>query len=415
MKIRSITVFINPGLPLDESVLEAAGKFMSVARPMFIAAGYEVQTTRLVTVPFSDLVPSCEPGALLDLAGKISHNAAANGFEYVSLGPALPEVPASYSLVPELLAVADNLFLSGMLVTSGRMVSLPAVRACAEIIQRVSQLSPDGFANLRFAALANVNPGAPFLPAGYTSRREAAGGRLSFALALESADLAVEAVDQASSLAEVRQNLIQRVESHAQALGKICEELVDRFHCQYGGLDFSLAPFPDPEISFGTALERLGVPAVGLHGSLAGAAFLMSSLDQAQYPRAGFNGLMLPLLEDPVIATRAAEGILDMKDLLLYSAVCGTGLDTIPLPGDTSQEQLAAILLDVAALALRLNKPLTARLMPLPGKVAGEPIHFDFAYFADSRVLGVEARGLGGLLTGKEDFEVPAIVSRIVS
>ena len=30
-----------------------------------------------------------------------------------------------------------------------------------------------------------------------------------------------------------------------------------------------------------------------------------------------------------------------------------------------------ALLLDVAALALRLNKPLTARLMPIPGKKAG--------------------------------------------
>jgi hypothetical protein len=93
-----------------------------------------------------------------------------------------------------------------------------------------------------------------------------------------------------------------------------------------------------------------------------------------------------------------------VDDLLLYSAVCGTGLDTVPLPGDISVSQLQAILLDLAALAQRLEKPLTARLMPIPGKAAGEETGFDFAYFANSRVLGVRAEPLGGLLDGDETW-----------
>jgi uncharacterized protein (UPF0210 family) len=103
---------------------------------------------------------------------------------------------------------------------------------------------------------------------------------------------------------------------------------------------------------------------------------------------------MLPVLEDAVLAERAAEGSLTVKDLLLYSAVCGTGLDTVPLPGDTSANQIAAVLLDLAALAVRLDKPLTARLMPIPGKKAGDPTNFNFDYFANSRVMGLEARPL---------------------
>jgi uncharacterized protein (UPF0210 family) len=86
--------------------------------------------------------------------------------------------------------------------------------------------------------------------------------------------------------------------------------------------------------------------------------------------------------------------------------VCGSGLDTIPLPGDTSVEQLSAILLDVASLSSRLSKPLTARLMPIPGKQAGDPIHFDFAYFADSRVMPIRATPLGGFLAGGERFSL---------
>jgi uncharacterized protein (UPF0210 family) len=93
-------------------------------------------------------------------------------------------------------------------------------------------------------------------------------------------------------------------------------------------------------------------------------------------------------------------------DLLLYSALCGTGLDTVPLPGDISADALAAILLDVAAIALRLDKPLTARLMPLPGKVAGDPVAFDFPYFADSRVMAPQAGPLGGLLAGDDTVDL---------
>ena len=71
-----------------------------------------------------------------------------------------------------------------------------------------------------------------------------------------------------------------------------------------------------------------------------------------------------------------AEKALTVKDLLMYSAVCGTGLDTVPIPGDTTNAQISALLLDICALALRLHKPLTARLMPIPGKKAGDATSF---------------------------------------
>jgi uncharacterized protein len=102
---------------------------------------------------------------------------------------------------------------------------------------------------------------------------------------------------------------------------------------------------------------------------------------------------MLPVLEDATLAARSLERTFSVNDLLLYSAVCGTGLDTVPLPGDTGEDELAGILLDVAALAFRLNKPLTARLMPIPGAKAGDVTDFDFPYFANGRVLDTKGRG----------------------
>lgn len=401
MKIRSITVFTNPHWPLEQETIEKAGAFLEIARPAFEAAGYEVETARLATIPFPRIIPSLDLQTLTELAQALESKMAALGYSYVSLGPALPDVLESYARIPDLLAVTENVFFSGIMTTAGGGVSLPAVRACAEVIQRTAPLTPDGFANLRFAALANVPSGSPFFPAAY------AGGQLpAFALATEAADLAVEAFTDASTLAQACQSLTNSLESHARALVATAQDLTNRASLSFGGIDFSLAPFPQEALSLGTALERLGVPAAGLHGSLAAAAILADTVDRAHFPRTGFSGLMLPVLEDSTLAQRATEGRLSVKDLLLYSAVCGTGLDTLPLPGDTSSEALAAVLLDLAALAQRLDKPLTARLMPIPGEKAGEATNFDFDYFANSRILSLEAKSLHGAFTSNETFEL---------
>jgi uncharacterized protein (UPF0210 family) len=105
------------------------------------------------------------------------------------------------------------------------------------------------------------------------------------------------------------------------------------------------------------------------------------------------------LLEDSVLARRAADCPPSLHELLLYSAVCGTGLDTIPLPGDVSEAELTGVYLDVAALSVALSgKPLTARLLPVPGARAGDPTTFTFDYFANSRVLPVRGAGAVGVV-----------------
>lgn len=401
MKIRSITYFLHPGWPLDENALNQAADFIQIARPAFEAAGYEVQTTRLATVPFPYILSAMSTGEAIKLAQDLEMWAKRLGYDYISIGPALPDTPGSYQVIPEVLAATENVFTSALMTTEDGGISLPAVRRCAQVIVRAAPISPDGFANLRFAALANVPAGAPFFPAAYHEGREPV-----FALATEAADLAVIVTEQADSLGEVRQNLIEVMGDHARSLEEVALDLEKQFNTAYGGIDFSLAPFPEAESSVGTALERLGVPSLGLPGSLGAAAFLADTIDQVQFHRAGFCGLFLPVLEDAVLAARTAEGVLTIQDLLLYSAVCGTGLDTIPLPGDVNEEAIAAVLLDLAALAQRLHKPLTARFMPIPGKKAGQPTNFDFAYFANSRVLTLRAVSLRGPLAGDEVFQL---------
>jgi uncharacterized protein (UPF0210 family) len=398
MRIRSITHFINPRWPINELRLQKAGIFSRDSKKAFEDAGYPVQTVRMATPSFSSFIPEQDYANAVTQMEVMAHS---EGFDYVALGPAVTDRIKTYHAIPNMLKNSGNLFFSGHLTTPNGEVSLPAVRACAEVIHAAAPIEKNGFANLRFAALGNVPAFAPFFPAAYSE-----GKTLGFALALEAADLAVKAFSEATSLHDARQKLIQSIETHAANLEEIGQWLAATYSFEFKGIDFTPAPFPKKETSLGYALEQLGIPALGLYGSLAAAAFLTDTLDQANFKRTGFNGLMMPLLEDATLAERGAEGVLSVTDLLMYSAVCGTGLDTIPLPGDTPIDAIQAILLDLAALSLRLDKPLTARLMPIPGLKAGDETGFDFEYFANSKVLALPAQPLTGLLAGDENISI---------
>ncbi len=392
MKIRSVTYFGNPGYPLREDILKQAGEFSRQVQQLFSGSGYEVQTIRFAAPPFPLFLAGLKADQVITYAVNLERVLTTLGYAYFSLGPALPDYPESFLLIPDLIKGTENTFCSGLMTEKGKGVSLQAVRACGEIIQRLAPVDPDGFANLYFAALGNVSPGAPFFPAAYHGNQ-----RTEFAVAVEAADLALAAFSGANSFENARERLITLIEKHGTEISRLSRDLEKITGAAYGGLDYSLAPFPEDQLSIGAALESIGLPALGNHGSLAAAAFLADTIDKAYFQRTGFSGLMLPILEDSRLAKRAAEGLLGIKDMLLYATVCGTGLDTIPLPGDTCSAQISAILFDLAVLSLRLDKPLTARLMPIPGKKAGDPTSFDFPFFANSKVLDLQAEELSGL------------------
>ncbi|MCK4717609.1 MAG: DUF711 family protein, partial [Thermoplasmata archaeon] len=144
-----------------------------------------------------------------------------------------------------------------------------------------------------------------------------------------------------------------------------------------------------PEESIACAYEAIGMGRFGGPGTLVISAMITSVLKALPVKRCGYSGLMLPVCEDAGLAQRANEDAYGIHDLLLFSAVCGCGLDTIPIPGDTPVKRIEAILLDVTSMALRLDKPLSARLLPVPGKKAGEVAHFGSEYLVDCRIFDV--------------------------
>ncbi len=397
MNIRSVTCFVNAGDPTGQaSAVAAAGRLAREARIALEDAGFPVQTTRLATQPLSHL-----PANPVELARELWAQCAEASFDYLSLGPVLAEAPGTdlslLGAIPGLIQETENVFASVLVATRDEGPNLEAIRRSAAVMREIAHTTHQGFGNLRLAVMANVGPHAPFFPAAYHD-----GGTLAVAIATESADLAVNAFSGATggvpgSLDEGRARLVKAVEEAAGQIAGLIAPLSRRHGSRFAGIDFSLAPFPEEARSIGAAVEHMGVERFGAPGTLFAVAQLTDCLRRARYPRCGFNGVMLPVLEDATLAARSREGMFTIDDLLLYSAVCGTGLDTVPLPGDASNAELAGILLDVATLAQHLDKPLTARLMPIPGAAAGEMTQFDFAYFANGCVLDLKGWGSQGL------------------
>ncbi|HVH09364.1 MAG TPA: DUF711 family protein [Gemmatimonadales bacterium] len=178
------------------------------------------------------------------------------------------------------------------------------------------------------------------------------------------------------------------LEARLRPLERLGRELARRGKRVFGGID--LSPAPGKDASVGAAIEGLTGRPFGDASTLAACAAITDALKRVRVKRCGYSGLMLPVLEDPVLARRASEGRYSVRELLLYSSVCGTGLDVVPLPGDAAPERLAALVGDMAALAVKLGKPLSARLFPVPGKAPGDLAHFDDPYLTDCVVMKVE-------------------------
>jgi hypothetical protein len=390
MKIRSITVFTPPEALYDPEALHELGDFVLKARQAYENAGFEVQTARLATNMFETLDRSIDLPQLIDHVSEIESKSLELGFEYVALGPATPR---TQRWIPDLLAATESVFATAHIVLPETgVIDSETVRNAAYVIRKAAKIE-EGFGNLRFAALANVPEGTPFFPGAYWTQAQPA-----FGIATQSADLAVDACREADDAVTAHTRLVQAVEAHGRHIETTARHLEETQDLAFAGTDFSLAPFPGEACSIGGALERLSGKALGSAGTLTAAAILADALQRAEFRHAGFCGVMMPVLEDSILAHRAAEGRLNTGELLQWSAVCGTGLDTVPLPGDATEAALRRLLFDVGALSARLNKPLTARLMPLPGKSAGDRVHFDFPYFADGGVLKLDREPGDGLL-----------------
>ncbi|WP_376795964.1 DUF711 family protein [Thermogemmatispora sp.] len=387
--IRTITLGVAEPHPLRAATIGRVARQLRAIAARLQEAGYEVQTLRLATRPLLSDLADWSAADIARYGRELQEMLTEAEIAFCSLGPA-PVLQANFplerlALLADLLVAGPALNASVLLASSEQGLRQEAAPYVARLMLRLAQETPEGDGNFRFAMLACVEAGCPFFPAAYH------WGPASLGLGLQSAPLLSQALREEAATAqqplspETISSIVRRVlEEQLGALSSLASALSDQHRLRYNGLDLSPAPLGEESIV--PALEACGYGLVGDPGSLAVAAAITRGLQSTTLPTCGYCGLMLPVLEDALLGRRWEEGRLHIHQLLLYSAVCGTGLDTVPLPGDSSEQSIAGLLLDVAALATRLRKPLAARLFPVPGKRAGERTTFTSPYLTNTLI-----------------------------
>lgn len=384
--MRTITLGIADAHPLTSQVIQEGAAILRDASARYTGAGYEVQTVRLSTRPVFDDLADWPAAALLNYVRELQRMLDDAGLSFCSIGmaqAARPDFPLErIDLVADLLASSSAINAAVQLATIEHGLREEAALLGAQVMKRLAQETEEGFGNFRFAVLACVAPGCPFFPAAYHA------GPASLSLGLQGAGIVARAMrahtGEEMDLRQVSEWVRTALIEQAMPVVELGQALAGEHHLVFGGIDLSPAPLGEDSIV--SAIELCGYGPFGGPGTVAAAAALTTALKNTGLPACGYCGLMLPVLEDAVLGRRWEEGLVNTHQLLLYSAVCGTGLDTVPLPGDMAVRAIADLLLDVAGLALRLNKPLSARLFPVPGKQAGDRTTFTSPYLTNTVV-----------------------------
>ena len=376
MKIRTITTGIP--LPFSPYQLQRAAKFNAACQTHFEANGYEVQTTRV----------SCQiwdENRDVDTILRLESDAQALGIEFLNLGTILPgkrHTQAHIDRIADVIVQSEILFATVTLATQSGGVASEITESTAEVIQQIAHRTDAGYGNLRFAALMNCPPNTPFFPAAFWHDT-----RTNFGIGWQAADLVQQAFTGAPNLEIALQNLKTLMETEGQKIVALAETFAQEWGVKFVGIDVSPAPMGDESIAH--AMEHQLPGLFGERGTLTVAAGLTQTLRALALPLCGYSGLMLPVLEDVGLGKRSEAGYFNLDSLLLYSTVCGTGLDTIPIPSDASTSQITSILTDVATLSIQLNKPLSVRLFPVPGCNADCMTEFDSPYLTNTIVMQI--------------------------
>ncbi|MGA7553606.1 MAG: DUF711 family protein [Candidatus Acidiferrales bacterium] len=379
-KVRAITAFVRLDRATYQAQIQDALEFLHTAKAAFEKSGYEVETLRITTQPFPEYTRGLSDDQVLAFFRDYDALAVKEGFD-AAIGPAMSkdsDGPHEAELLGKVIAQTKTLEAS-ISIAGEDGIHWRSIHAAAGVIKYLEANTPHSQGNFNFTAAAWVPSGTPFYPASYYT-----GEGQQFAIGLESANVVSEVLASTKSPSEAEERLKNTLGAHAANIEKTAMEIGAASAWRYGGIDLSPAPMKD--VSIGRPIENFLGASVGSSGTLSTAALITRSLKAIPVKQAGYSGLMLSILEDTVLAQRWSEGRLSIDAMLAYSAVCGTGLDTIPMPGDVTQKQLEAILGDVASLSVKWHKPLSARLQPVAGKKPGEMTEFDDPYLVNAKI-----------------------------
>ena len=380
-RVRAITGFIRLDRAKYREQVAGALDVLRRAKTEFESRGYEVESVRLTTQPLTELVAGMPEEDALAFLKHFDDLSVKENF-LPNVGPAMVrdnDPPATMHLLERALSTLPNIEASAIIADEAG-IHWKALRRTAELVKYVAEHSPHSQGDFNFTATAMLKPYAPFFPGSYHT-----GAGKEFAIGFEGANVVrdVFAKDKWNAEAALT-DLTAALAIHAEVADAVGKRVAGQTGWTYMGFDPTPAPLAD--VSIGAAIEAFTGARFGSSGTLTAARIITAAVKAVPVKQVGYSGLMVPVMEDKVLAQRWAESSYSVDSLLAYSAVCGTGLDTVPLPGDVSVEQLERILGDVASLAVRWDKPLSARLQPVRGKKAGDQTDFEDPYLFNTLI-----------------------------
>lgn len=378
-KVRAITAFLALDRARYQEQIRETLAMLRHAREAVEDGGYPVETIRITTQPFPGYVRDLSRDQAIRFFHEYAELAGHESF-VPNIGPAMlrdGDDPARAELLGEILSAGTKLDAS-LIIASAGGIHWNCLRAAAKMIKFVEEHSPGSTGNFNFAATAMLEPYAPFYPGSYHL-----GSGRRFAIGMESANVVDQVFAETPGNAPLAtERLTQALSDHATSVEKLAQRIEKETRWTYMGFDPTPAPLR--EVSIGAAIEKFTGAKFGSSGTMTAASVITRAVQSVPVKRIGYAGLMVPILEDTLLAQRWSEGTYGMDALLAYSAVCGTGLDTVPLAGDVPERQIERILSDVVALAFKWKKPLTARLLPVKGKKAGDRTEFDDPFLVNA-------------------------------
>jgi uncharacterized protein (UPF0210 family) len=369
--VRAITAFVSLEPASLDRQIAAALMVLRAAEDDFARRGYKTETLRIVTQPLGELVSGQSDEDALRLLKALDDLSAKEGF-IPSVGPAMmrdSDDPRVMRLLERALSTLPNL-QGNSIIAAEDGIHWNVIRESAALVRYLTDHSPQSQGNFSFTATAMLKPYGPFYPGTYHT-----GAGKQFSIGFEGANVVQEVFarthgDFDASVAE----LTKQLTVHAKVGESVGTQLGASTGWAFMGVDPTPAPLGD--VSIGAAIETYTGAKFGSSGTMTAALIITTAVKAVPVKQVGYSGLMVPVMEDKVLARRWAEGTITTDSLLAYSAVCGTGLDTIPYPGNIGVDQLVRIFGDVASLAWKWKKPLSARLQPVAGKNPGDQTAF---------------------------------------
>ena len=385
----------------------AARNLVKVCDEVAVRYGIPIVNKRIAVSPIAVAACSCRPAQMVEVARALDRAAIEVGIDFIGGFSALVEKGftkgdlALMEAIPEALAATEHVCSSINVATTRAGINMDAVYLMGKTISRAAELTrdSDGIGCAKLCIFANIPQDIPFMAGAFLGVGEP---DLVINVGVSGPGVVKKALDRAreanpgldlGQISEIIKHTAFKVTKVGELIGR---RVAEALGVPFGVADLSLAPTPNVGDSVGEIFQSLGLGNIGVPGSTAALALLNDAVKKggafASSYVGGLSGAFIPVSEDLNIAESARLGFLSLEKLEALTSVCSVGLDMVALPGDTSPETLAAIIADEMAIGVINRKTTAARLIPVPGKKAGEKAWFG-GLLGEATIIPVRGTG----------------------